>query len=84
MPTISKPKPKITWLQVLIHSLGWLPLAWLVYAFFAGRLSVNPIQELSRYQHWLGFGVGGLQPPEPGHSRSFQRPSRMENRPSPE
>ena len=48
MPTISKPKPKITWLQVLIHSLGWLPLAWLVYAFFAGRLSVNPIQDVEQ------------------------------------
>ena len=48
MPTISRTKPKITWLQVVIHTLGWLPLAWLFYDYFAGRLSVNPIQDIEQ------------------------------------
>ena len=48
MPTISRTKPKITWLQVVIHILGWLPLAWIPYAYFAGRLSVNPIQDIEQ------------------------------------
>ena len=49
MPIINKPKPKITWLQVTIHLLGWLPLAWIIYAYFAGKLSVNPIQDIEQY-----------------------------------
>jgi len=48
VPTISRTKPKITWLQVVIHTLGWLPLAWLFYDYFAGRLSVNPIQDIEQ------------------------------------
>lgn len=48
MPTISRTKPKITWLQVVIHILGWLPLVWIPYEYFAGRLSVNPIQDIEQ------------------------------------
>ncbi len=48
MPTISRTKPKITWLQVVIHILGWLPLAWIPYDYFAGRLSFNPIQDIEQ------------------------------------
>lgn len=48
MPTISRTKPKITWLQVVIHIIGWLPLVWISYAYFAGRLSVNPIQDIEQ------------------------------------
>lgn len=48
MPTISRTNPKITWLQVVIHILGWLPLAWIPYDYFAGRLSVNPIQDIEQ------------------------------------
>lgn len=48
MPTISKAKPKITWLQGSVHFLGWLPLGWISYAFFAGKLSINPIQDIEQ------------------------------------
>jgi sulfoxide reductase heme-binding subunit YedZ len=48
VPTIKKIKSKITWLQVLIHILGWLPLGWIIYAYFAERLSVNPIQDIEQ------------------------------------
>ncbi len=48
VPTISKAKPKITWLQGIVHALGWLPLAWIYYAYFAGRLSINPIQDIEQ------------------------------------
>ena len=48
MPTISRKKPKITWLQIVIHVLGWLPLAWILYKYIAGRLSVNPIQDIEQ------------------------------------
>ena len=48
MPIISRIKTKFTWLQVVIHILGWLPLVWIPYEFFLGRLSVNPIQDIER------------------------------------
>ena len=41
-------KPKITWLQVVILILGWLPLAWILFLYFTGRLSVNPIQDIEQ------------------------------------
>jgi sulfoxide reductase heme-binding subunit YedZ len=43
---ITRQPKKITILQILIHLLGWSPLAWTVYRFFSNTLSVNPIQEL--------------------------------------
>jgi sulfoxide reductase heme-binding subunit YedZ len=48
VPTISRTKSKITWLQIIIHFLGWLPLVWICYEYFAGRLSVNPIQDIEQ------------------------------------
>jgi sulfoxide reductase heme-binding subunit YedZ len=48
VPTISRKKSKITFLQTSVHILGWLPLAWIVYAFFSGGLSVNPIQDVEQ------------------------------------
>ncbi len=48
MPTISHNKSGITWLQVTIHILGWLPLAWIIYAYLAGKLSVNPILDIEQ------------------------------------
>jgi sulfoxide reductase heme-binding subunit YedZ len=48
VPIINKPKPKINWLQGLIHILGWLPLAWIIFAYLAGKLSVNPIQDIEQ------------------------------------
>jgi sulfoxide reductase heme-binding subunit YedZ len=47
--TIKRTNSTITWLQVTIHLLGWLPLAWIIYANFAGKLSVNPIQDIEQY-----------------------------------
>jgi len=52
---INRKKTKITWLQVVVHVLGWLPLAWIFYAYFAGRLSINPIQDIE--QKLGDFGV---------------------------
>lgn len=54
MPIISRKKTAITSLQVLIHVLGWLPLAWIIYQFFTGRLSVNPIQDVEQRLGHLG------------------------------
>jgi methionine sulfoxide reductase heme-binding subunit len=41
----SRPFP---WLRIAIHLLAWLPLAYLVWAYFAHRLTINPIQELEQ------------------------------------
>jgi len=48
VPTIRRTRPKFTWLQIVIHVLGWLPLAWILYKYFTGRLSVNPIQDIEQ------------------------------------
>jgi len=48
VPTISHAKLKVTWFQVAIHILGWLPLAWIIFEYFSGRLSVNPIQDVEQ------------------------------------
>ena len=55
MSTINRAKPKITWLQVVTHILGWLPVAWILYDYFGGRLSVNPIQDIERRLGRLGI-----------------------------
>ncbi|MFH1524381.1 MAG: protein-methionine-sulfoxide reductase heme-binding subunit MsrQ [Chloroflexota bacterium] len=39
---------KFPWLQVLVHLLGWLPLAWIAYIALTGGLSVNPIQDIEQ------------------------------------
>jgi methionine sulfoxide reductase heme-binding subunit len=48
VPTINKARPRITWLQVVIHILGWLPLAWIIYKYFSGGLSINPVQDIEQ------------------------------------
>jgi sulfoxide reductase heme-binding subunit YedZ len=41
-------KPRFPWLRIAVHLLGWLPLAFLVYDFFANKLTINPIQDLEQ------------------------------------
>jgi methionine sulfoxide reductase heme-binding subunit len=48
VPTISKKRSGITWLQGIIHILGWLPLIYLLFEFFSAGLSVNPIQDVEQ------------------------------------
>ncbi len=43
-----KRKPHFPWLRVLVHLLGWLPLVYLIYAFYAGKLTINPVQDLEQ------------------------------------
>lgn len=39
---------KITWLQVVIHLGAWIPLLLIVFNFFSGNLTVNPIQDIEQ------------------------------------
>jgi sulfoxide reductase heme-binding subunit YedZ len=39
---------RFTLLQIVIHLGAWIPLILLVFDFFAGRLSVNPIQDMEQ------------------------------------
>ncbi len=39
--------PKFTWFQLLVHAGSLAPLALLIYDFFSGSLSVNPIQDIT-------------------------------------
>lgn len=48
MPTIDRGKKTSTLLRILFHMVCWLPLAWILYAYFSGRLSVNPIQDIEQ------------------------------------
>jgi sulfoxide reductase heme-binding subunit YedZ len=41
-------KSRPTLLQVIVHLGGWFPLAQLAFAFFTGRMSINPIQEIEQ------------------------------------
>ena len=43
-----KKKAAFPWLRIAVHVLGWLPLAVLVYDYFANRLTINPIQEIEQ------------------------------------
>ncbi|KAF0106774.1 MAG: hypothetical protein FD146_2366 [Anaerolineaceae bacterium] len=36
------------WLRILVHIIGWLPLAKLIFDFAAHNLTVNPIQEIEQ------------------------------------
>ena len=38
-------KLRFTPLQIVVHTGAWIPLAWLVWAYFNHRLTVNPIQD---------------------------------------
>ncbi len=39
---------RLNTLRVLTHIGAWVPLGWLVWDFFAGNLSVNPIQDITQ------------------------------------
>ena len=41
-------KHSFPWLRIAVHLLAWLPLAYLVYAFFTNQLTINPIQYLEQ------------------------------------
>jgi sulfoxide reductase heme-binding subunit YedZ len=43
-----KKKILFPWLRILVHLLAWLPLVYLSYAFFAHKLTINPVQELEQ------------------------------------
>ncbi len=43
-----KKKRTFTWLRLTVHLLGILPLVYLTYAFFANKLTINPIQDLEQ------------------------------------
>jgi len=48
VPTIDRGEKTSTLLRILFHMVCWLPLAWILYAYFSGRLSVNPIQDIEQ------------------------------------
>ena len=39
---------ELTWLQIVIHLGAWIPLALIVFKFFNGGLTVNPIQDIEQ------------------------------------
>lgn len=41
-------KRRATPLQIIVHLAGWLPLALLLYDFFANNLTANPIQDIEQ------------------------------------
>lgn len=40
-------KPKLHWLQILVHVAALLPLAWLVWNYWQGRFIIDPIREIT-------------------------------------
>jgi methionine sulfoxide reductase heme-binding subunit len=54
---INLSKVSFTRPQALTHLAAWLLVAWLLFDFFSGRMSVNPIQEITqrtgRYAIWF-------------------------------
>ena len=43
-----KRSARLPWLRVLVHLFGWLPLVYLIYAFYTDQLTINPIQDLEQ------------------------------------
>jgi sulfoxide reductase heme-binding subunit YedZ len=41
-------RPRFSVLQILVHVMGWAPLALLVYDYFNRRLTANPIQAIEQ------------------------------------
>ena len=39
---------KFTWLEIVIHLGAWIPLLLIVFNFFSGNLTVNPIQDIEQ------------------------------------
>jgi len=44
---MKKPQ-RYTPFQIIMHILGWFPLAWLIYDFFNHHLTANPIQDIEQ------------------------------------
>ncbi len=42
-------KRKFTPLQIIVHIGAWIPLVWLVWAYFSDHLTVNPIQAATQH-----------------------------------
>ncbi len=42
---------QVTWLKVVLHLAGFLPLAWLFWAVSQGQLSADPVKDI---QHFTG------------------------------
>jgi sulfoxide reductase heme-binding subunit YedZ len=43
-----KKTQRLTPFQIVMHIVGWFPLAWLIFDFFTDNLSINPIQEIEQ------------------------------------
>jgi methionine sulfoxide reductase heme-binding subunit len=43
-----KRSARFPWLRIIVHLLGWLPLVYLIYAFYTDRLTINPVQDLEQ------------------------------------
>jgi sulfoxide reductase heme-binding subunit YedZ len=41
-----KKKRSFPWLRILVHVIGWVPLAVIVFDFATNNLTINPIQEI--------------------------------------
>jgi sulfoxide reductase heme-binding subunit YedZ len=41
-------KSRFTWLQLLVHLGGWVPLVLIIYHFFTNALTANPIQAIEQ------------------------------------
>ena len=55
VPTIDRVKTTSTLVRILFHMVCWLPLVWIIHAYFNGHLSVNPIQDIE--QHLGHFAI---------------------------
>jgi sulfoxide reductase heme-binding subunit YedZ len=45
---IDRNHPRFPIIRAVVHFLGWFPILWLVFLYFTGKLSVNPIQDLEQ------------------------------------
>jgi sulfoxide reductase heme-binding subunit YedZ len=41
-------KRRLPWLRITVPIIGWLPLAYIIYAYATNSLTVNPIQEIEQ------------------------------------
>jgi sulfoxide reductase heme-binding subunit YedZ len=41
-------KRRLPWLRIAVHIIGWLPLAYIIYAYASNNLTINPIQEIEQ------------------------------------
>jgi sulfoxide reductase heme-binding subunit YedZ len=43
----TKKKKPLPWFRIFVHAGAWVPFLWLAWDYYAGNLSVNPIQDLT-------------------------------------